>query len=218
MAMRTKKTGAKYDFLLKLLLIGDSGVGKSCLLLRYSDDSFTHSFITTIGIDFKIKSINVEGSKVKLQIWDTAGQERFRTITTAYYRGAMGIFLVFDITDGESFENVHNWMRQIDQNAADNVTKLLLGNKCDVEASKRVVARSAAEALATEYGISYFETSAKKDIGVDDAFDKMATTIVENLRNSPDHYGSEGGISLNNKSTTLKSGAQAPARSSGACC
>eukprot|EP00606_Chrysophyceae_sp_TOSAG23-5_P000923 GSChrysophyteH2.ASY1.ANO1.1215.1 assembled CDS len=201
--MRTKKTGAKYDFLLKLLLIGDSGVGKSCLLLRYSDDSFTHSFITTI---------------VKLQIWDTAGQERFRTITTAYYRGAMGIFLVFDITDGESFENVHNWMRQIDQNAADNVTKLLLGNKCDVEASKRVVARSAAEALANEYGIAYFETSAKKDIGVDDAFDKMATTIVEHLKVSPDHYGSEGGISLNNKSSASKSGAQAPARNAGGCC
>ena len=216
--MRTKKTGAKYDFLLKLLLIGDSGVGKSCLLLRYSDDSFTHSFITTIGIDFKIKSINVGGSKVKLQIWDTAGQERFRTITTAYYRGAMGIFLVFDITDGESFENVHNWMRQIDQNAADNVTKLLLGNKCDVEASKRVVARSAAEALANEYGIAYFETSAKKDIGVDDAFDKMATTIVEHLKVSPDHYGSEGGISLNNKSSASKSGSQAPARNAGGCC
>eukprot|EP01036_Dinobryon_divergens_P027525 gene27525-36319_t len=100
---------SKYDYLIKLLLIGDSGVGKSCLLLRYSDDSFTSSFITTIGIDFKIKSILCGESKVKLQIWDTAGQERFRTITTAYYRGAMGILMVYDVSDEESFTNVRNW-------------------------------------------------------------------------------------------------------------
>lgn len=115
-----------------------SGVGKSCLLLRYSDDSFTSSFITTIGIDFKIKSIMCGDSKVKLQIWDTAGQERFRTITTAYYRGAMGILLVYDVSDEQSFTNVRNWMRQIDQNAAENVTRILIGNKCDVDSSDRV--------------------------------------------------------------------------------
>jgi Ras-related protein Rab-8A len=129
---------AKYDYLIKLLLIGDSGVGKSCLLLRYSDDSFTSSFITTIGIDFKIKSILIDDSKVKLQIWDTAGQERFRTITTAYYRGAMGILLVYDVSDENSFINVRNWMRQIDQNAAENVNRILIGNKSDVEPSERV--------------------------------------------------------------------------------
>jgi small GTP-binding protein len=118
-----------------------TGVGKSCLLLRYSDDSFTSSFITTIGIDFKIKSILIDDSKVKLQIWDTAGQERFRTITTAYYRGAMGILLVYDVSDENSFVNVRNWMRQIDQNAAENVNRILIGNKADVDtenASDRV--------------------------------------------------------------------------------
>merc|ERR1711916_304757 len=108
----------------KLLLIGDSGVGKSCLLLRYSDDSFTQSFITTIGIDFKIKSILInETTKVKLQIWDTAGQERFRTITTAYYRGAMGILLVYDVTDETSFMSVRNWIRNIEQHATEGVNK-----------------------------------------------------------------------------------------------
>ena len=117
------------------------GVGKSCLLLRYSDDSFTSSFITTIGIDFKIKSILINESKVKLQIWDTAGQERFRTITTAYYRGAMGILLVYDVTDETSFSNVRNWMRQIDQNAAENVNRLLIGNKCDMD-EQRVIMHS----------------------------------------------------------------------------
>lgn len=114
------------------------GVGKSCLLLRYSDDSFTSSFITTIGIDFKIKSIMCGESKVKLQIWDTAGQERFRTITTAYYRGAMGILLVYDVSDETSFTNVRNWMRQIDQNAAENVNRILIGNKSDVDPGERV--------------------------------------------------------------------------------
>ena len=103
------------------------------MLLRYSDDSFTSSFITTIGIDFKIKSILVDDSKVKLQIWDTAGQERFRTITTAYYRGAMGILLVYDVSDENSFTNVRNWMRQIDQNAAENVNRILIGNKADID-------------------------------------------------------------------------------------
>jgi Ras-related protein Rab-8A len=114
-----------------------AGVGKSCLLLRYSDDSFTSSFITTIGIDFKIKSILVDESKVKLQIWDTAGQERFRTITTAYYRGAMGILLVYDVSDENSFINVRNWMRQIDQNAAENVNRVLIGNKADVDSENQ---------------------------------------------------------------------------------
>lgn len=108
------------------------------MLLRYSDDSFTSSFITTIGIDFKIKSIAIGESKVKLQIWDTAGQERFRTITTAYYRGAMGILLVYDVSDESSFANVRNWMRQIEQNAAENVNRILIGNKADIDPSERV--------------------------------------------------------------------------------
>ena len=100
------KSSGTYDSLIKLLLIGDSGVGKSCLLLRFSEDSFQTSFITTIGIDFKIRTIEMDGKRVKLQIWDTAGQERFRTITQAYYRGAMGILLVYDVTDEASFNNI----------------------------------------------------------------------------------------------------------------
>ena len=121
-----------YDYLMKVLLIGDSGVGKTCLLLRFSDDTFTPNFITTIGIDFKIRTIELEGKKVKLQIWDTAGQERFRTITTAYYRGAMGILLVYDVTDEKSFENIRHWMRNIEQHASDSVNKMIIGNKCDM--------------------------------------------------------------------------------------
>jgi len=114
------------------------GVGKSCLLLRFSDGSFTTSFITTIGIDFKIRTIELDGKRIKLQIWDTAGQERFRTITTAYYRGAMGILLVYDVTDESSFNNIRNWIRNIEQHASDSVNKILVGNKADMDESKRV--------------------------------------------------------------------------------
>merc|ERR1711934_231249 len=121
-----------YDMLIKLLLIGDSGVGKSCLLCRYSDDVFNSNFITTIGIDFKIRTIELDGAKIKLQIWDTAGQERFRTITQAYYRGAMGILLVYDVTDKKSFEHIKEWTKSIDQHASETAVKILVGNKCDI--------------------------------------------------------------------------------------
>lgn len=170
------RTNASYDFLIKLLLIGDSGVGKSCLLLRFSDDSFTTSFITTIGIDFKIKTIELDGKRIKLQIWDTAGQERFRTITTAYYRGAMGILLVYDVTDDQSFQNIRNWIRNIEQHAADNVDKILIGNKCDMESAKAVT-KAQGQALADEYSIKFFETSAKNNINVTEAFTSIATDI-----------------------------------------
>ena len=129
---------SEYDYLFKLLLIGDSGVGKSCLLLRFADDTYTESYISTIGVDFKIRTIELDGKTIKLQIWDTAGQERFRTITSSYYRGAHGIIVVFDVTDQESFNNVKQWLHEIDRYACANVKKLLVGNKCDL-ASKRAV-------------------------------------------------------------------------------
>lgn len=178
------RANASYDFLIKLLLIGDSGVGKSCLLLRFSDDSFTTSFITTIGIDFKIKTIEIDGKRIKLQIWDTAGQERFRTITTAYYRGAMGILLVYDVTDEQSFQNIRNWIRNIEQHAADNVDKILIGNKSDM-AKERVVTTEKGQALASEYGIKFFETSAKTDVNVTEAFTAIATDIKKRLMDNP---------------------------------
>ena len=103
----------EYDFLFKLLLIGDSGVGKSCLLLRFADDTYTESYISTIGVDFKIRTINLDGKTIKLQIWDTAGQERFRTITSSYYRGAQGINIVYDITDRDFTTNVKQWVAEI---------------------------------------------------------------------------------------------------------
>lgn len=172
----------EYDFLIKLLLIGDSGVGKSCLLLRFSEDSFTSSFITTIGIDFKIKKILLDNKWVKLQIWDTAGQERFRTITSAYYRGAMGILLVYDVTDEGSFNNIRNWMRNIEQHASDNVNKILVGNKSDMAEDKRAVSFEKGQALAEEYKMQFFETSAKDNIHVEEVFTSIAKDVMSRLQ------------------------------------
>ncbi|CAA0829784.1 Ras-related small GTP-binding family protein [Striga hermonthica] len=181
MAAPPARARADYDYLIKLLLIGDSGVGKSCLLLRFSDGSFTTSFITTIGIDFKIRTVELDGKRIKLQIWDTAGQERFRTITTAYYRGAMGILLVYDVTDESSFNNIRNWIRNIEQHASDNVNKILVGNKADMDESKRAVPTSKGQALADEYGIKFFETSAKTNMNVEEVFFSIAKDIKQRL-------------------------------------
>ncbi|KAG0017398.1 GTP-binding protein [Podila clonocystis] len=177
--MSTPKS-ASYDYLIKLLLIGDSGVGKSCLLLRFSDDSFTPSFITTIGIDFKIRTIELDGKRIKLQIWDTAGQERFRTITTAYYRGAMGILLVYDVTDERSFSNIRNWFSNVEQHASEGVNKILIGNKCDM-LDKKVVQKDQGQTLADEFGIKFLETSAKSNICVEEAFFSLARDIKKRM-------------------------------------
>ena len=145
-----------YDLLFKLLLIGDSGVGKTCILFRFSDDAFNNTFISTIGIDFKIKTIELRGKKIKLQIWDTAGQERFHTITTSYYRGAMGIMLVYDITNSKSFDNIAKWLRNIQEHANEDVEKMILGNKCDMD-DKRVISKERGETIARENGVPFLE-------------------------------------------------------------
>jgi len=198
---------AAYDYLIKLLLIGDSGVGKSCLLLRFSDDSFTPSFITTIGIDFKIRTIELDGKRIKLQIWDTAGQERFRTITTAYYRGAMGILLVYDVTDERSFKNIRNWFSNIEQHASEGVNKILIGNKCDwVE--KKAITKEQGQALADEFGIKFLETSAKANINVEEAFFTLARDIKKRLidTHAQEQQNSPKRLDLDNKNPKSSSG------------
>jgi len=169
---------SEYDFLFKLLLIGDSGVGKSCLLLRYADDSFTESFISTIGVDFKIKTMVIDGKKVKLQIWDTAGQERFSTITSSYYRGANGLILVYDVTSRSSFDNLKKWLDDIEKFSTGHVVRLLVGNKSDLE-SKRQVDFNTAKAYADKLNIQYLETSAKQGSGVEKAFVGLAQQIMQ---------------------------------------
>lgn len=177
----TGRQAQTFDMQIKLLMIGDSGVGKTCLLLRYANDSFSPTFITTIGIDFKIKTIELDGKVIKLQIWDTAGQERFRTITTSYFRGAQGILLVYDVTDRGSFENIRNWVAQIQQHADLNVNKVLIGNKCDVPEAQIVVMEEEGRKLAEEYGIPFFQTSAKQNVNVTDAFEAIALDVKKRL-------------------------------------
>lgn len=173
-----KKT---YDLLFKLLLIGDSGVGKTCVLFRFSDDTFNTTFISTIGIDFKIKTVELQGKKIKLQIWDTAGQERFHTITTSYYRGANGILLVYDITQPKTFDNISKWLRNINEHASEDVERMLIGNKCDME-DKRLISEERGKKVAEENGIKFFETSAKENINIEIAFNTLAEDILNKQR------------------------------------
>ena len=180
----------KYDYLFKLLIIGESGVGKTCLLLRFTDDSFTANHLTTIGIDFKIKIINLENKLIKLQIWDTAGQERFRTITKTYYKGAHGIILTYDVTDQNSFKNIRNWIKQIESNAQTNVKKVLVGNKCDKP--DRVVSKEEGKKLADDFGMNFFETSAKTNQNVTEVFNYLTSEILKNNEKS----GTPGGEKL----------------------
>jgi len=167
-----------YDYLFKLVLIGDSGVGKSCLLLRFADDNFTDSYISTIGVDFRFRTITIDDKIVKLQIWDTAGQERFRTITSAYYRGADGIIMVYDVTSEESFDHVEEWLSEVDRYANENTSKLLVGNKADLIEEKQVT-QETAQSFADKLAISFLETSAKTSVNVDNAFLTMAKELIK---------------------------------------
>lgn len=160
--------GKDYNHLFKLLIIGDSNVGKSSLLLRFADNSFSGSYITTIGVDFKIRTVDIDGERVKLQIWDTAGQERFRTITSTYYRNTHGVIIVYDVTNPESFVNVKRWLNEISQNC-DNVCKILVGNKNDDPAKKQVDTQDAVR-FGESMGVRVFETSAKENINVEEMF------------------------------------------------
>jgi small GTP-binding protein len=168
----------KEDYVLKILTIGESGVGKTCLLLRYTEDRFVKNHLTTIGIDYKAKNIEINQKNVKLKIWDTAGQERFRNITQQYYKSADGILMVFDLTDKESFEKVKEWMKQIkDHNHNDKMVVVLVGNKCDSE--NRIVTNQEAESLAKElFTTRYQETSALQNINIDNTFGYLAEQII----------------------------------------
>lgn len=199
-----------YDYLFKLLLIGDSGVGKSCLLLRFAEDAFTDSYLSTIGVDFKIRTIELEGKTVKLQIWDTAGQERFRTIAAAYYRGAQGIVVVYDVTEQESFQNVKGWLTEIERYASEGVKRLLIGNKSDL-VQQKVVEYGAAKDFADELQIPFIETSAKTSDNVEEAFLTMSKQIMVSLDSSPQ------ATSSSSKASTITPGRELEDGTSGGC-
>lgn len=168
-----------YDYIFKILLLGNSGVGKSSLLIRFSDNAYDELFSTTIGIDFKMKTIKLENDKnVKLQCWDTSGQEKFRSITNSYYRGTNGIILVYDVTSKDSFDNLKTWLEEI-KDKTDNISILLVGNKVDLNTKREVLYEEGKE-FADLLNINFFETSAKENINTEKIFLKLAENIREN--------------------------------------
>jgi len=160
----------------KILIIGDSGVGKSCMLMRFSDNIYPENISTTVGIDYKAKRVKIDDCELKLTLWDTAGQEKYRALATSFYKNAMGIMVVFDLTSKITFENVRNWMRQIKKNADENVCKLLVGNKLDDEANRSVTPKEI-EDLAKELGVQFIEVSAKTGENITRAFMQLSRDV-----------------------------------------
>ena len=166
----------EYDYLFKIVLIGDSGVGKSNLLSRFTRNEFNLESKSTIGVEFATKSIQAEGKTIKAQIWDTAGQERYRAITSAYYRGAVGALLVYDISKHSTFENVERWLKELRDHAEANIVVMLVGNKSDLR-HLRAVETDEAMAFAEQHNLAFIETSALDASGVDTAFQRILTEI-----------------------------------------
>ncbi|XP_061472059.1 ras-related protein Rab-37 isoform X5 [Rhineura floridana] len=178
--------GGSYDVAGKVMLLGDSGVGKTCFLIQFKDGAFlSGTFIATVGIDFRNKVVTMDGVKVKLQIWDTAGQERFRSVTHAYYRDAQALLLLYDITSKMSFDNIRAWLTEIHEYAQKDVVIMLLGNKADMS-NERVIRTEDGESLAREYGVPFMETSAKTGMNVELAFLAIAKDLKQRAVKQPE--------------------------------
>ena len=168
-----------FDHIFKILLIGDAGVGKSSILLRFTDDAFEEHLASTIGVDFKVKTVQLGGKTVKLTIWDTAGQERFRTLTSSYYRGCHGIILVFDVNERASFESLERWLKEAAEHGAKNPVYAVCANKADGGAAKRrAVGEAEGRKWAADRKMGYFETSAKDGDGVGELFLSLFTEAM----------------------------------------
>lgn len=171
-----------FDYLIKLLVVGDSGVGKTNLLLRFTENEFSLHTISTIGVDFKKKVINVQDKKINLQIWDTAGQERFQTMALSYYKGAWGIILAYSIIDIKSFQSIERWLKQIKENASKDVIIVLIGNKSDLE-SERLIPKEMGQELALKFNIPiFFETSAKDNTMINAVFQYIGEEVLKKIK------------------------------------
>eukprot|EP00703_Trepomonas_sp_PC1_P002813 JAP93793.1 Rab1a [Trepomonas sp. PC1] len=169
------------DYLFKVLIIGDSNVGKSSILVRYADDEFYSEYISTIGVDYRIKSLTVNNQlqrpiQIKIQVWDTAGQEKFDNIARTYYRGTHGIFLVFDVSNRDSFQNIQKWLQKV---AGINAIKILIGAKIDL---KRIVKKEEAEEFANSQGMKYIETSSKTGDNIQEAFLELGRGMLGEIQ------------------------------------
>ena len=162
---------------IKIMLLGESQIGKTSLIQRYVKNNFNLSYITTVGIDFQLKQIKMNNKSIKLQIWDTAGQERFKNITKSYFHSSDGFIVGYDITSRLSFTNVSTWLKEINENAPEEIHKILIGNKCDL--NEREVTTEEGQKLAEENGMKFFETSAKNDINVKETFEAITKDILD---------------------------------------
>lgn len=190
----------EYDYLFKVVLIGDSGVGKSNLLSRFTRNEFNLESKSTIGVEFATRSIQVEGKTVKAQIWDTAGQERYRAITSAYYRGAVGALLVYDITKHLTYESVERWLKELYDHADPHIVVMLVGNKTDLE-SERSVPSEEAQDFAEKNGLLYLETSALESTNVEAAFNNVLAEIHKKVGSKEVVRGAISAVSLNSSKT-----------------
>ena len=169
-----------YDHMFRYIIVGDMAVGKSCLLLQFTDHKFRHQHELTIGVEFGGKTIEVKNKNVKIQIWDTAGQEAFQAITRTYYKGAIGALLVYDITRRDTFEHINKWLNEVKLNGSKDICCILIGNKNDLE-DQRQVKLEEGEELAKKNNLLFLETSAKTAYNVEDAFVKSAEQILDNI-------------------------------------
>jgi len=171
---------SNYNFLFRYIIVGDMAVGKSCILLQFTDNKFRHQHELTIGVEFGAKTVDIDSKLVKIQIWDTAGQEAFQAITRTYYKGAVGALLVYDITRKETFLHVMKWLDEVRNNSSKNIVVILIGNKKDLE-NKRQVSYEEGEQLAKENGLLFLEVSAKTALNVEEAFFQSARQILATL-------------------------------------
>jgi len=197
-----------YAYLFKYIIIGDTGAGKSCLLLQFTDKRFQPIHDLTIGVEFGARMVTIDNRQIKLQIWDTAGQESFRSITRSYYRGAAGALLVYDITRRDTFTHLSRWLQEARQNGNENMTIMLIGNKCDLEHRRQVSPEEGKKKFADENGLMFLETSAKTAHNVEEAFLKPAQEIYLKVQKgiydvSNEQYGIKVGITSSQSKTNI---------------
>ncbi len=194
----------EHDYLFKILMIGDSGVGKTCVLSMFMNDNFTDSFISTIGVDFKMQTIKIDNKIIKLQIWDTAGQERFKAITSSYYRGSHGVIVMFDVCNRVSFQNINKWLEEINRYADPCINILLVGNKIDNK-EKRVISYQEAKDFADLHNLIYLETSAKNGDNIQRSFILMAHEIKKRINKTFSSTSNLTNINLKNSQPVVNS-------------
>ena len=204
------KSSNNYDHLFRYIIVGDMAVGKSCILLQFTDNKFRHQHELTIGVEFGAKTITLNNKTIKIQIWDTAGQEAFQAITRTYYKGAVGALLVYDITRKDTFTHVTKWLEEVKMNSSRSICIILIGNKKDLE-EKRQVSYEEGENFAKENGLMFLETSAKTAYNVVEAFNLSAQAILNNVE--------KNGVDPTSGKTAVKLGPEAGnAKQSGGCC